>query len=257
MLEYTQPFFKKYSKNYKENTNLSSDDFYFFKLNIPKESIENTFVVPDGCIDILVNNDENKIDAKIYGFFTDSHIIDVSPNKEYYGLRLHPNSAISFLNMPLKGIFESIVDLSSVSKDRVDFFEKMLEIKEFDRKAEYICTNMNRIINKNASSPYLVQWIINTIRNSNGNIQIKTLSEKTGYSEVYIRKIFKNFIGMKCKSYCRIIRFQNAVSKLGQLSSSDVYDVIESLGYYDESHFAHEMKQFGGMTPSFLQTALQ
>lgn len=91
-------------------------------------------------------------------------------------------------------------------------------------------------------------YIRRRILERKGMLTIKELTEETGYSECYLRKIFSNMHGMPPKTYGQYIRLHHAMGLLrdGRMTLNDVAD---SCGYYDQSHMNKDFKKFMHCTP--------
>lgn len=64
-------------------------------------------------------------------------------------------------------------------------------------------------------------------------------------------RLFREYVGMNPKEYCRIARFQRAL-KMMQLGSHDYAGIAYASGYSDQSHFIRDFRQFSGLTPKQL-----
>ena len=85
---------------------------------------------------------------------------------------------------------------------------------------------------------------------SQGNISMTQLAEETGYSECYIRRIFKQIHGISPKNFERFVRFQNMLRTMNAAKGTIRLDELaQKCGYYDESHMMKDFKNFAGMTP--------
>ncbi|MGI5892360.1 MAG: helix-turn-helix domain-containing protein [Bacillota bacterium] len=258
MIQQAQPFFNKCTSRYEEYFGPKQNDYYLFQFNISDDTCAEIFAIPDGYIDIFIDlTAKSTFDAKIYGFIKNKHITDLIPGHEYFGIRLHPSYAIAFFDSPLKDTCEQVVDLQCLAKDRLEIFKRMTEKRTFMERAAYINKAFGPILYNEKKYSLLVDWILSQLRYSKGNIKIKSLVYQSGYSDVYIRRIFKEHIGLSCKMYSDIVRFQSAIQKLNQEGESDFFAIIEGLGYYDQSHFIHELKRFSGYTPRSLQEKLR
>ena len=83
-----------------------------------------------------------------------------------------------------------------------------------------------------------------------GNISIQMLSRETGYSEAYIRRIFKQIHGISPKEFERFIRFQAFLQEISDSPKERGSEEIAlNCGYYDQSHMMKDFKKFSGMTP--------
>lgn len=60
---------------------------------------------------------------------------------------------------------------------------------------------------------------------------------------------FKEDVGVTPKRYCRIRRFQQAVT-LAHQQPEDWSQVALDCGYFDQAHFIHDFRSFSGVTPT-------
>lgn len=87
------------------------------------------------------------------------------------------------------------------------------------------------------------------IYNLNGQVNVKNLADQTCLSQRQFERKFKDLNGFSAKSFARIVRFKSLLNKYkkGDLTLTEVaYD----FGYYDQSHFIQDFKQFSGYNPN-------
>jgi len=63
-------------------------------------------------------------------------------------------------------------------------------------------------------------------------------------------QIFRDEIGLTPKLYARIERLQAVLRRIELLDDVDWADVASSCGYFDQSHFIHDFREFTGLRPS-------
>ena len=64
-----------------------------------------------------------------------------------------------------------------------------------------------------------------------------------------LRRVFQEQVGMSPKYYLRIIRLHKAVALVMTADTIDFQQIIHECGYYDQSHFAKDIKLFTGKKP--------
>jgi AraC-like DNA-binding protein len=77
---------------------------------------------------------------------------------------------------------------------------------------------------------------------------VEQLSAQFNLSQRQFERKFTEYAGFTPKVYSRIIRFQSALSHYGSDYKS-LTDIAYECGYYDQSHFIHEFKEFSGYHP--------
>jgi AraC-like DNA-binding protein len=118
----------------------------------------------------------------------------------------------------------------------------------FDEKVQAIENLLLKTLNlkKEASNG---ERAIQLILRENGAINLQDLYNKTGISERSLERYFKEYIGLSPKFYCRIIRFSYIFSLVNQ-GTINWSDVSFHAGFYDQSHFIKNFKEFTGEEPS-------
>lgn len=88
------------------------------------------------------------------------------------------------------------------------------------------------------------------IRRSGGTVPVRELAVRSGACSRTIQRWSKSTLGLSAKRYSRIVRFNTALRHLRQRPEAGWLDVALQLGYYDQSHFISEFRQFTGQTPT-------
>jgi AraC-like DNA-binding protein len=63
-------------------------------------------------------------------------------------------------------------------------------------------------------------------------------------------EVFRHEVGLTPKVYCRLSRFRAAVGTVATVPTVDWAATASACGYFDQSHFIHEFREFAGMSPS-------
>lgn len=85
---------------------------------------------------------------------------------------------------------------------------------------------------------------------SNGSLSLKELRDRYSISERSMERYFKEYIGVSPKFYSRILRFSHIFKLLQEDQDPDWVDISLQAGYYDQSHFIKNFKEFTGDNPS-------
>lgn len=85
------------------------------------------------------------------------------------------------------------------------------------------------------------------IRRENGQLRMKELAGSLHISQDAFEKRFRSLIGASPKQYAAIVRLRNLVRRHSDATSltQAAYDA----GYFDQSHFIRDFRQFTGQTP--------
>ena len=83
-----------------------------------------------------------------------------------------------------------------------------------------------------------------------GLMSSASMAERVGFSQRHFIQIFRNEVGITPKLFCRVERFQQVIRKVALQTSVDWADVALSCGYFDQSHFNHDFREFSGLSPT-------
>ncbi|MBC8045504.1 MAG: AraC family transcriptional regulator, partial [Fimbriimonadaceae bacterium] len=77
---------------------------------------------------------------------------------------------------------------------------------------------------------------------------VEQLARQNFLSIRQFERNFKEFSGFRPKLFSRIIRFQSALSEYDN-KGKPLTEIAYACGYYDQSHFIHDFKEFSGHYP--------
>jgi AraC-like DNA-binding protein len=96
----------------------------------------------------------------------------------------------------------------------------------------------------------VVNYAIKMIEDQPHQSSNSMITGKTGYSQKHYIKMFNDHVGVTPKDFLKVIRFQKAVSEIEASVDVQWTSVAYDCGYYDQSHFIAEFKNYSGFTPS-------
>ncbi len=84
------------------------------------------------------------------------------------------------------------------------------------------------------------------ILQNRGQGSISSLAGQVNLSQRRLQQLFRDYFGLSAKSYSRVVRLQHHTYEL--LTGRSI-DTIVPDGYYDQSHFLHDLKRQTGLLP--------
>jgi AraC-like DNA-binding protein len=166
-------------------------------------------------------------------------------------IRLKPWAASVLLNEAAYHFTDQAIGLNEIvtaNKIRV-FEEQLLSINSFQMLSE-ITQNFLLNLLKDSRHPLplnIIKLSQNILTYPTVN-SIAQFAKENGISQKTLERYFKEFIGLSPKRFSMTIRFQNTIQAL--YSGISWEEIIDKLGYYDQSHFIHELKKHTGMLPA-------
>jgi AraC-like DNA-binding protein len=83
-----------------------------------------------------------------------------------------------------------------------------------------------------------------------GNVPISALAKHAGAHARTLRRLFDQWVGLPPKRFVRVVRLQAALRALP--GATNWAHVAADLGYQDQAHFIHDVRDLFGATPGEL-----
>ncbi len=93
-------------------------------------------------------------------------------------------------------------------------------------------------------------WALKSaIEAAQGLVRVDELCAGAGLSVRQVDRLFREHLGVPPKTFARIARFQNAITRLKGDPGCTLAEVAAQCGYYDQSHLVHDFRRFAGAAP--------
>jgi AraC-like DNA-binding protein len=109
------------------------------------------------------------------------------------------------------------------------------------------------LLSRLASAPppdSTVPTIAGHVLRRQGVTTVASLSAASGFTRQHLARKFRHSLGVSPKLFCRLVRFQNALTRVLTSRPDDWAAAAADLGYYDQAHLIAEFKEFTGYTPT-------
>jgi AraC-like DNA-binding protein len=207
-------------------------------------------VVADGCIDIFFELHKPQ-DNYVMGFCKKFTEFPLNSSFHYIGVRFLPTMFPQLFKInaaELSNRFENLKNVVPATSDFItDNFETHQSFNEIKKTLDkYFIDLIAKTALDNDSRLYNA---IETILKNFGVVDIEQ-DLNTGISQRQLRRLFEFYIGDTAKSFAKVVRFQNILRAKPSSQSLRQNKLFYDIGYYDQSHFIKEFKNFYGVTPS-------
>ncbi|NNF36271.1 MAG: AraC family transcriptional regulator, partial [Saprospiraceae bacterium] len=145
------------------------------------------------------------------------------------------NRAIPFPDQ-IKGNLEPLIEISNSDED-------------FDKKVERLEVALGEFIHDVDQKSHDFQRAVELIISTKGSQRLSEIWKQAHVSERSLERYFKKYIGLSPKLYSRIIRFSNIFHFI-QSKNFEWTEISFLSGFYDQSHFIKNFKEFTGEDPS-------
>ena len=230
---------------------------------------QNNLAAPNGCPKLIFNY-QNSIVSTVEGKLSKSKehelyfvgtrecptFVHTKPGKTCcIGIEFYPQGAYPFFRIPMSELTNQLLpaELLLSSLDR-EFIKALPELKGASEAVEHIQNQLVKFIGSRQPKSLLVDYCVNSLRESDGLIAVSDLERMTGYTRRYLEILFRDHVGFSPKVLAGIFRFQKfyrawAQKKPYEEIEDELYDY-----YYDQAHFVKNFKRLTGFSPQQFTT---
>lgn len=166
-----------------------------------------------------------------------------------FGCYLYPFAIPRLFELPAYDFTNISPDLESVFGAEGRYLEDaMVSAADSEERVSVMSAFLISRLHRASRGLPMIHHAVHSVLDANGEIDIANLAREHGISTRQFERRFKEFAGLGPKLYSRVARFQAATRFKGSATHS-LTDIAYACGYYDQSHFIRDFRQFSGYTP--------
>ncbi len=177
------------------------------------------------------------------------------PYLQTIGARFHPLKIQFILGISPTLLKDKAVKLKClISPGKVRSFKSgLLKANNARQRIKVITDFISSLLPSGNISTGHLGIIVSKIVESDGTLKLEKEYSLFPMSPRQIQRNFTKATGLTPKEFCRLVRFHSVTRKLIKNNFRHFDTLIES-GYYDQSHYYREFREFLGMLPSRFET---
>lgn len=219
---------------------LLADFVYCFSSLQNLSDFKEGIIIPNGKIDLLFCKTEgNRFQVVLMGLETKPKPMPKRNIAAFFAISFNP-LALEYI------LHQSVAELVDSGKELPEDFWGFSpeDLHDFDAFCEKASRKIHSLlpIKTEDRKRKLFELIFAT----NGEINVKKLSEEVSWSERQINRYFNQQLGISLKTYCNILRFQASLAHIKD------GNLAPQLNFTDQSHFIKEIKKLSGVSPKEL-----
>lgn len=222
-------------------------------------------VLPHGSAQLIVNLKEDQ--TRLYhpesasmtatsgtilaGISSRYGIIDMAEQECVAGVAFRPGGTTAFFAIPAHEIRDCDTPLEFLwGRQRVsELRERLLAASSPNGRMQVLECAMADAWRAIELHP-AVTFALDSFANRPDTQSVLTIADRVGLSSKRFTERFKSSVGLTPKHYCRLLRFQRALSYAEQGRRVDWTRIALDSGYFDQAHFIHDFRDFAGITPT-------
>ncbi|HXA00201.1 MAG TPA: AraC family transcriptional regulator [Candidatus Dormibacteraeota bacterium] len=207
-------------------------------------------VLPDGCIDIVLINDEAPV---VVGPWTEPFVARLVLGTMIVGARFHPGCAPGLLGLPASALLNQSVTLRSMwgGAASARFARIASESTLPTRTLAMESALLERLAQAHPVDERMraaIQWL-----GDHPHGRIERLSQRIGISSRQLQRRFTRAVGYGPKMFQSVLRFQRLLNLSGGTEAPrNLAQISSDAGYADQAHMTREVRRFSGTPPTVL-----
>lgn len=206
-------------------------------------------VVTDSCIDVIFDLNNPK-ENYVMGFFKKYSEFPLSTSFSYIGIRFLPTMFPQFFKINALELSHQIEHLKSVVPHLSDFISTRFDESQSSDVIRGLLDNylLSLYAKAQFNTDNRLYAGIEMILKNCGSVNLQKDLD-TGISPRQLRRLFEFYIGDTAKTFSKVVRFQKFLNTNPSKQNLRKNKLFFDAGYYDQSHFIKEFKDFYGITP--------
>ncbi|MGC4101314.1 DUF6597 domain-containing transcriptional factor [Ferruginibacter sp.] len=243
-----RPYIKEFYF-YEASSDMNYDDVVF-----PSGNMEVVFNLGSG--NWLSNQGDSFVTTpqiELWGQITEPLAIKSAGKNTMMGVRFFTYSAAYFFNENVAALNNQVQDAADLFGSSLkNLYQQLLNTDDLNDRVNLIETYLLKrlqLTEKRHDKIRFIGQIVNGLGKNIDTNKVMDISMQANVSPRYLNMLFTQYTGLAPKLFCKINRFQNSLSRINK-NKEKLTGVAYESGYFDQSHFIREFKQFTGFTPN-------
>jgi AraC-like DNA-binding protein len=228
---------------------INKSDIPFSQLLFPFGSFELIFNLLNAPEMIILGESQAFLqpDSIYPGQFTKPFVLKFTKSTKCIGVSFQPWMGNLLFNVPAQEFTDRIIHVGTIDS-KMRLRDKLLDANnEIAIKQQLEFYLLERL--KGYKPDWISSAIAKNIINSPTTSEFKSILSSIGITRRRVEQRFLETTGLPMGLFLRKIRFQRAVNLLRLNRHLSLTRIGLKAGYYDQSHFIREFKEFAGVVP--------
>jgi AraC-like DNA-binding protein len=208
-------------------------------------------ILPDGCVDIVLEYDGVLETASVVGTMTRPLITAANTHSRFVGVRFRPGVAHAVFGVPAAHLTDLSAPLAELWSDADAALDEARRATDVVQRVRVVQQMLMRRLATRPAPPADVGAAVRMIARARGNLSIAALGPALGMTRQHLARCFARDVGVSPKMFARVARMRAVVATVRRATYAavDWSRVALDAGYYDQAHLVHEVKALTGLTP--------
>lgn len=199
-------------------------------------------ILPDACIDLIIDFKEKTI--TLAGFSKETTPFKLNQKIDYLGVRLKPGTASLIYKIDADKIMDNRIDINKI--DKQNELSEIFKIKETKKRIKILENYLLKKLEDQIDTKFIK--MVEEIYKSPKEQTVKNIALRLGYNKRHLLRIFKKYYGVSPKILLNTLRLHFSLILLLE-NKTDLTEISEMCGFYDQSHFIKTVKKYTNFSP--------
>jgi AraC-like DNA-binding protein len=223
-------------------------------------------ILPDGCVELVFHfhdpfrshfpDGRAALQPRSFVVGQMNRFLEIEPAGRigFVAVRFLARGAYLFFDQPMSEVAADVVDLELIWKRRARRWGERIALEPaVPARVRLVQKMLLNILRENSRRPDpTVDRGLQLINAAGGELNVGQLAPTLGISGRQLRRRFHDAVGLSPKEFSRLARFLRTVHCLSGRKHRTLTETAVSCGYFDQSHFNHEFREFAGISPGEL-----
>lgn len=226
-----------------------------------EESYPRSLIMPDGIVEVIFHyrdpffyyRDNQRIlltENAAVSMMRKYIEIESSGATGFIAVRFFPWGAYHFFDIPVSTFLDNTINGGQLWPGDSQKIINELKLAENQQKRyELVEQFLTRQLEQHKKSESKTDDAAKLIRHSKGSLTVEEVCTKIGMEKKQLERKFTKLAGATPKIFSRVCRFLHICHHLEEQKGKTLTQLAYECGYYDQSHFINEFKEFSGFTP--------
>jgi AraC-like DNA-binding protein len=210
-------------------------------------------VLPDGCIDVIVDVGAVRPAAVVVGAMTRAHRVGDSHALELVAVRFRPGGAHAFFARPLDEWRDRHVALADAWRGSERLIDGVAAARGPKERMQALAAELLQRCSPLDAHARRAVALAEAVRTAPAGLSIAQLAADFGVTRQHLARTFQASVGLGPKMLQRIARLQRAIALLQSRRELDLAAIALEAGYADQPHFTNDSRALAAATPAELR----
>jgi AraC-like DNA-binding protein len=203
-------------------------------------------ILPDGCADIMVYDDEP---PRIAGPDAVTRWVDLRDGLAICGIRLRPGACRAVFGCRADEILNGSILLTDIANDAIELHRALMLSDSIAARLALLETWVRSALGRAPDNDRAVIAACRMLA-ANPTIEIGHVADQFDWNVRTIHRRFVAACGYSPKHFQRIMRIQNVLQSAAARPSARLGELAAAAGYADQAHMTRDFRDITGFTPA-------